>query len=613
MTPSPRPSIPSTASDLKLLRRFEPIVRYTKGEQFYPTSVDHYIGKCGLYAHYPDGRDEMIVPEGQLTLDRLVEPRTAEFGTVQYLRLIGPLNLAESAQALRERARLKRDPQNRFRGGQGRLARVGYVSRLIDAGFSLTLLLRGRVPGAIAAAAETTYQKALRQKEEYVYHGRVIRQNGWVVLQYWFFFYYNSWRSGFHGINDHESDWEMCLIYLYQSGDELVPEWAAYASHDFHGDDLRRRWDDTEELESMDGHPVIYAGAGSHASYFRRGEYQTDVTPPLPGWLNRVTLSLKNFWVNVLGQSSGSRTFLRIPFVDYARGDGLSVGPGQAKAWAPVIIDDETPWVSQYRGLWGLFAKDPISGENAPAGPMYNRDGTVRAAWYDPLGFAGLDKTPPPPLEPEVLAQRIEQIDAQQTELLHQIDAKSTDLQELGGELKALKNNPHLARQYATLAKNVQALAVEVKGLRRQRAENGVLRESLALRLKRLVAGQRDHPRAHIQHLGTPASPRELRFNRLAEGWAALSVSLLLILIVVLLMFDPPHVLWGLILLAVFFVLLESIFRGTFTATITTIAVVLALLASVVLVITFWWQIVIGVALAAGAFLLWENIRELSG
>ena len=130
MTPSPRPSIPSTASDLELLRRFEPIVHYTKGEQFYPTSVDRYIRTCGLYAHYPDGRDEAIVPEGQLTPDRLVEPRSAEFGTVQYLRLIGPLNLAESAQALRERARLKRDPQNKFRGGQGRLARVGYVSRL---------------------------------------------------------------------------------------------------------------------------------------------------------------------------------------------------------------------------------------------------------------------------------------------------------------------------------------------------------------------------------------------------------------------------------------------------------------------------------------------------
>jgi asparagine N-glycosylation enzyme membrane subunit Stt3 len=133
----------------------------------------------------------------------------------------------------------------------------------------------------------------------------------------------------------------------------------------------------------------------------------------------------------------------------------------------------------------------------------------------------------------------------------------------------------------------------------------------LTLRLNRLQAGQRDNPRAHIQHLGTPASPRELRFNRVAEGWAALSVSLLLILVVALLIFAPTQVLGGVVVLAVVFVLLESIFRGTFTSTVTTIALVLALIASGVLIVTFWWQILVVGFVAAGAFLLWENIREL--
>jgi hypothetical protein len=67
---------------------------------------------------------------------------------------------------------------------------------------------------------------------------------------------------------------------------------------------------------------------------------------------------------------------------------------------------------------------------------------------------------------------------------------------------------------------------------------------------------------------------------RTFNTWAALSVRLLLILINTLLIFDPPHVLEGLVLLAVVFVLLESIFRGTFTSTITTVAIVLALIAS---------------------------------
>ena len=116
------------------------------------------------------------------------------------------------------------------------------------------------------------YNEILTEDHKYTYYGRVTRQNGWTILQYWFFFCFNSWRSGFHGVNDHESDWEMVTIYLYEEGGELIPEWAAYASHDFKGDDLRRRWDDHAELKIAElSHPVIFAGAGSHASYFRLG------------------------------------------------------------------------------------------------------------------------------------------------------------------------------------------------------------------------------------------------------------------------------------------------------------------------------------------------------
>ncbi len=126
----------------------------------------------------------------------------------------------------------------------GRLARGGFLPRVADALFSLSLLMRGKVSPATAAAAELAYERMHEKEEKYTYYGRVVRQNGWVILQYWFFFCYNSWRSGFHGVNDHESDWEMITLYLYEEKGKLYPEWAAYASHDFHGDDLRRRWDD---------------------------------------------------------------------------------------------------------------------------------------------------------------------------------------------------------------------------------------------------------------------------------------------------------------------------------------------------------------------------------
>ena len=37
---------------------------------------------------------------------------------------------------------------------------------------------------------------------------------------------------------------------------------AAYAQHDYHCEALRRRWDDAEQLQVVDGHPVVFAGAG---------------------------------------------------------------------------------------------------------------------------------------------------------------------------------------------------------------------------------------------------------------------------------------------------------------------------------------------------------------
>ena len=206
----------------------------------------------------------------------------------------------------------------------------------------------------------------------------------------------------------------MISVYLYEDDEELVPAWVAYASHDFHGADLRRRWDDRVDLELVDGHPVVYAGAGSHAAYFRPGEYQAEVPIPAPRRVKRLAEALDGFWRIRLGQGDETRRPLRIPFVDFARGDGLSIGPGQQHEWTPNVIDETTPWASEYRGLWGLFARDPISGENAPAGPMYDRDGSARPSWFDPLGFAGLAQVTPPPQELAVMEDERRSLEARQ-------------------------------------------------------------------------------------------------------------------------------------------------------------------------------------------------------
>ncbi|MDP8923619.1 MAG: hypothetical protein M3O34_12160, partial [Chloroflexota bacterium] len=148
------PAVARHAAELALLRRFEPIFRFTRGEEFYPSDVEWYVRNSSLWVSYADGRRELLVPEGELDLERLAETRLTEPGAVLHLTFSDPLNLAQlSAFLLGEGVRHLRDPGNRFRADVARLARVGYVSRFLDALFSLTLFLRGRVPGDAAAAA----------------------------------------------------------------------------------------------------------------------------------------------------------------------------------------------------------------------------------------------------------------------------------------------------------------------------------------------------------------------------------------------------------------------------------------------------------------------------
>ena len=292
--------IAASASSTELLREFEPVIHYTRGERFFPTDVNRYVQQCSLWAHDPGGGDRLLVRQDELTVDQLSDPRPAEFGTVYYLRFVENLDLSETARVLADQLRLRQLLKDPFHPGIGRLARGGLLPRIVDALFSLSFLLRGRVPAASAAAAELDYFHMRAKRESFNYYGRVERQNGWTILQYWFFYCYNNWRSSFGGVNDHESDWEMVTVYLYEEDDQLVPEWVAYASHDFHGDDLRRRWDDAGQLDLEDGHPVVYAGAGSHASYFRKGEYQAEVDLDLPRWIQVARDAWNRFWTPIL-------------------------------------------------------------------------------------------------------------------------------------------------------------------------------------------------------------------------------------------------------------------------------------------------------------------------
>ncbi len=610
------------AHRIALLRRYEPIIRFTQGEQFFPMDAEAYICASSLWIKRPREEPQELVQASVLTPETLAQPYEDEFGTVRFLKFVEPLSATEMAAHVLRQHDEDELHEVSFRVGTGRLARVGYASRVVDGLFRVGLLARGRVPGDAATAAVLGYRTLMQQGHGHVYHGRVVEESGWVVLQYWFFYLYNNWRSRFKGANDHEADWEMVCIYLAADGaDEIHPEWVAFASHDYQGDDLRRRWDDPE-VQKIGNHPVIYAGAGSHASYFTAGEYLTEIELNILAPLTRAANTVTRLWKRALQEESDEESgdpahsggsVLAIPFVDYARGDGHSVGAGQAEEWdSPLLIDESVGWVRNYRGLWGLYTQDLFAGEDAPAGPMFNRKGTVRRAWYDPVGWAGLDKVAPGAELLDVTRGRREEIAARRAKLRAQVVAKTASLRALDVQAAAMRNQPHLRQLYTQTIAELDKLSREIDGMQAEITADNALLDSLALYEQHLLRGGRGPMRAHIRRAHTPAPPNQVRASRIAEIWAAISVTVLLVAFVVLFYFSPRFLPIWLVSILALFAFIEASVRGTFTRLVSGFAAALAIAGALVLLYEFFWWVVAAVMIALAFYILWDNVRELA-
>src|SRR5215204_3112804 len=526
-------------SDLDLLRAYEPVVRFTQGEMFFPAAVDGYLEHASLWnrTRTQDSGEwtaVLLAEVGEVTADALPQVAVAAPDDILYLRFA-----QEPMQGLDyQRWRLQEKPQFH---APGRLSRVGLTSRLSAALFSASLLARGKVPGGTAAAAQRQYVAIQEKRPGFVYYGRVVRQGGYVILHYHFFYFMNDWRSSFFGVNDHEADWEQILIYLAETPDgDCKPQWIAFAAHDYTGDDLRRRWDDPE-ITKEGNHPVVYAGAGSHAAYFERGEYITQVAIEAMRPVLHGAYAFRRFWRDTLRQGDAEALIkiveglTTIPFIDYARGDGRAIGPGQADTWTPALIDDSVGWVDGYRGLWGLDTGDLLGGERAPAGPKYTRDGAVRQSWYDPLGWSGLNKVAPPAQTVARLETQIADLSEEAERLDVKIAEGRNNLGKLELEVESLQATAALRKLLEARTLDLSAQEREVAALTKRRVEIDEALEACRAYLARLIAGERGDPQAHVRHKSTPQPPSEARSGRIAEVWAAASTGVLLLLGVVLL------------------------------------------------------------------------------
>lgn len=598
-------------NELQLLRRYEPVVAYTDGELFFPTAIEHYVEQASLWMRGPNGQTSQVVPRGQLTASALAGYDSAPPGSTYYLRFVEtPLTGGEFQRWLRS------DLRPEFKSA-GRLSRVGLVSRIIDSLFDVSLLVRGRVPGGTTGAAHIKYIDIRRKDPRYVYYGRVLREGGYIVLHYLYFFPMNNWRSSFYGVNDHEADWEQAFVFLSVADDgTITPEWVACAVHDYNGDNLRRRWDDPTLRKHNETHPVIYAGAGSHAFYFEPGEYLTEVAIPALQPMREAVDWFRHFWRVQLGQGTlydeeeaSPGDIFSIPFIDYARGDGLRIGPDQPAQWTPIIISNQTDWVRGYRGLWGLDTRDFFGGERAPAGPRYARDGSVRQSWHNPLGWCGLHKVPPRHKTAERIRQHLSDMEEELTETQTHIVTERENLRLLGLEVSALQQLDHTSAMVKAYEDELLLKEAEVNALYARAARIEETIDASHRQLQRINQGDFGNPAAHLNKVHRPEEVN-LQDNRAVEFWAAVSTGLFLLIFIGSLVLDPSNWLQRSFLIIVAFITIEASLRGRIIPLLLRVVVVLAAVATLVLFVEYITWITLIALILLAYVLISANLRE---
>lgn len=602
---------------LALLERFEPVLRFTHGELFWPQSVDEYVRGSRLVAprrerahRRSSPASRTVVERGELDLDVLARVGREHPTDALWLeRVDRPLT---GGEVRRWRKEGREQGRPRF-PSTSRYWAVGILSRLLGTLAGLSLLVRGSTPSGFVAAADVAYRQC-PSAERPCYYGRVVEADGWLVVQYWYFYAMNDWRTTFGGVNDHEGDWEQVTVFVRP---DRTPAWVVFSAHDTTGDDLRRRWDDPD-LELVGEHPVVYVGAGSHAGAYLPGDYAVGTAVALPGWLDATRRAVRRFlpWRD---RERDDESFVSMPSVDFHRGDGRVVGAGSDEAWTPHLLTPDSGWALDYRGLWGLDTGDPFGGERAPAGPRFERSGRERDAWAEPVAWAGLAAVAPDDatrlaslaVTREVLAARLADLDVEVA------DATAVLRGAHDARVTGRGAAPRTGRESLPVARDLDGGEARARaradGLRDERA--AVRRE-----LEAVVTAAANPPRAvgphdHLSHRALPLDESAARSNLLLRLWAPVSIAVVLTFVGVMLVLERLD--WKIALIALAAVIVvEAVLRGRVLEIVGNLVVLLLAVVAVVAVVVVaagHVQLVAGiVVLILAAVVAAQAVAELS-
>lgn len=361
--------------------RYAPVMKFGKGEKFFPMNAENYMARCSL--HYWQGDDEHILvrPPGYVELEFLNEYEGDPDFHGDILKnakkedffLVSADHQGfvkeEYAQRLAAHIDAQATPFGLF-GADLRRHLLSVVARMIELGTlaalkAISIASGGGLPSRICEQALKNYggMEANPPTYYYRYVPKADAGGKYDVLQYWFFYYYNDWAATHGGINDHEADWEAAFLYFEDLAADSPPAWAVYSGHSGYD---RRPW---EHVTRIDGtHPVVYVRPGSHANTITRMK-------PSPE-------TIRDIWTHEPG--------------DWPEGDEIVGEPGGLPWAEPVRLEDQR-WLD-FWGRWGaryLWLNPPAEWLDrarkggSPGGPKYSGS-NKRQQWKNPVGWAKL-------------------------------------------------------------------------------------------------------------------------------------------------------------------------------------------------------------------------------
>ena len=317
------------------------------------------------------------------------------------------------------------------------------------------------------------------------------------------------------------------------------PVWIAAAAHDYIGDELRRRWDDPTLVMEGD-HPVLYAGAGSHAELLRAGRvpHQRAIcgacAASRASWTRRRIVLARHAAPARPGRprARSSRRRLSASFVDYARGDGTGrrAGPGDEPGARSLISDADagstaTAACSGSTPTTGSVASAPRPGRSTPARARSACPGTTRSA------SPGLDKARPPVRWPDELARAARRCSRRgERGWQPRIAQRNRHAARAGARGPGARLDGGMAALHDARAGELAAGEIELRGLRAHAASHrrSDHRRRAARRMR--IEDRRPRRSARAPDATPPAGATggRRKYSVIVEIWSAVSAAFLL-------------------------------------------------------------------------------------